>query len=157
MTRCERTKQTRDTALRHTPRPIGQTDPRIAEQQNQDADLRGSPDLDDRQVSPIGEEADVQYQSHAAATANVDDWPRARRSTRPLLPRFESRLAARRLDAPIDLFGSRAAEHLMRAMAVVPLDVQRQLASEAITPVRGQQPARTLVLDRANQSFDHYP
>jgi len=68
----ERVQHARDPRQRRLLRPFKQTDPHSAEQHERLDDLSGSPHFDDRQVSPVGEEADVQFQPCTATTANIN-------------------------------------------------------------------------------------
>jgi hypothetical protein len=62
MTPRERFTNARGTSQRRPLRPITQTAPHIAEQRRQPVVLRDSPELDERQVPPVREKADVQLQ-----------------------------------------------------------------------------------------------
>ena len=96
MKHCERIEHARDMAQGHSLGCFKQTDPRTADQLERIVPLRGSSHFDDRQVPPVREEADVQFQPRTAPATNISLRSSARRSTRPLLPRLEPRLPARR-------------------------------------------------------------
>ena len=151
----EHVRRARSTIQRGLPRPFGQTGPRLSARCRLLFGLRSSPNLDNRQMSPVRDEADAQFQRLAATTANVSRRSSARRSTRPPLARFKARRSTRRDDISVDLLRRRAVQDLMRPMAVEPIDVQRQLAAEDVTLVGDEQPTSALVLDRSNQPFDH--
>ena len=68
----ERIEHARDMAQGHSLRRFKQTDPRTADRLERIVGLGGSSHFDDRQVSPVGEEADVQFQPRSAAAANIN-------------------------------------------------------------------------------------
>ncbi len=140
----------KDTLYRLSDRPS-----RYGEHRKQFVELRRSSQFDDRQVRSVRKEADAQFQPRTATAANVSRRPGTRRSTRPPLAWLKSRPMTSGHHGAVGLLRSCATQRLVRPVAVVPVDVQRQLAAEGVTLVRDQQPTRALVLDRSDQPLDH--
>ncbi len=125
MTQRERIEYARNTGHWYPLRTSSETDPHFADQHERIAALRGSSQLDDRQVASVRDEPDVQLESHTATAANVSSRHGTRRSTRPPLARLESRPLTSGNNGAIDLFRRCATQRFMRPVAVVPVDVQR--------------------------------
>jgi hypothetical protein len=154
MTRRERIQAARKTSRRDHSRHSRRTCPRLAEQRSQAVDLRCSPDLDDWQMTSLREEADLQLQSRTSAALDLGGRPSTGRSARPLPARLDSRRFAGRLDFAIDLLRDRAFQEIMRPKPVVPVEVERELASKRVVSVGDKQSTRALFLHRSDQSLD---
>jgi hypothetical protein len=148
MTRGERIQAARETTRREHSRPY------LAEQRSQAVALRCSPDLDERQVPPFREEADLQSESRTSAALDLGGGPSTGRSARPLPARLEPRRFGARLDLAVDLLRGRAFQEIMRPMPVVPVDVEPELASKRVASVGDKQSTRALFLHRSDQSLD---
>ena len=115
----KRIEHARDMGQRRSLRALKRTDPYAVDQHERTDELRDLSHFDDRQVSSVSEEADVQLQPRPAAASNINVRSSTRRTTRPPVPRLEPRCLTCWQEVAIDLLGSRAVEHVVRSVAVV--------------------------------------
>ena len=99
----------------------------------------GAFQVHDGQVFSPVMERDLEFQAGARFAARQGPGPRARRTSGPTGPGFESRAAVRRPPGMIDLVGCSPAQRGMGTGTVVPLAVPLKLPHDFLAPVGHQQ------------------
>ena len=116
--------------------------------------LRRALQFNDRQVLAPRQVAQLQFDHLPDLATHFSLRRGARRSPRPAPPRLDPRRFAGTIAVEVDLVGRCGSQPLVRTVAVVPLEVERQFPSHALALVRDQQPPRALVLHRSDEPLE---
>jgi hypothetical protein len=117
--------------------------------------LRDALQIDDGQMLATAAILDAQLDEGAGPSANERMRLRARRPSRPTIPRFETRPSASWELTEVDLVGRTGAETRVRPFRVVPGDVVIELAGERCPRQRDdRQEPRALFLQRSDVPLD---
>ncbi len=109
----------------------------------------------DRKVSPSIEEA--QFERAAITWLSSDECTRlgTSRRARPTFSWFEARSLVGWPQPEVDFVGRPARESRVRAMFVVPNEIQCEFFPETGLPMRNHNPARSLGLQSPDEAFNH--
>ena len=118
-------------------------------------DLRCALQRHDRKVSPSIEEAHFERAAITWLSSDECMWLGTRRWTRPTFSWFEARSLVGWPQSEVDFVGRLARESRVRAMFVVPNEIQCEFFPETGLPMRNHNPARRLVLQSPDEAFNH--
>jgi len=116
--------------------------------------LRGAAHFDDREMPAPGLMADVESKADARATSDEDSRRRARRTPRPVAPRFIPRSPASGVNSLVELIGSSDGQRRVRSASVVPGHEGRDFSAEYRFAEGHEDLAQSLDLEGPDEAFE---